>query len=221
LPDASIQQDQSSNSSNSLQTEDNQTFPFPFLDSDPVDSDSESEFGDSDDLADLLNGHPSDEPSDDKIHGIIHAYLVSVKNQVASAIQVAGGLPSCYKNGQFWIHPSHPYFAMCRAENTTGGLNPTSLYHPSVFLWLPHLLDTRVITCPNPDCKWYSNQFYPMSIKGWNDNPIACQVVGLDQNYYIMTMQIQCRAKHDQPESGGCGKSYNLYDPVILKQFDS
>ena len=154
MPDASIQQDQSRNPSNSLQTEDNQTSPFPFLEPDPVDSDSESEFGDSEDLDDFLNGHPSDEPSDDKIHGIIHAYLVGVKNQVASSIQVAGGLPSCYKNGQFWIHPSHPYFAMCRAENATDGLNPTSLYHPSVFLWLPHLLDTRVITCPNPGCRW-------------------------------------------------------------------
>ena len=90
MPDASIQQDQSSNPSNSLQTEDNQTFPFPFLEPDPVDSDSESEFGDSEDLDDFPNGHPSDEPSDDKIHGIIHAYLVGVKNQVASAIQVAG-----------------------------------------------------------------------------------------------------------------------------------
>ena len=36
-----------------------------------------------------------------------------------------------------------------------------------------------------------------------------------------MTMRIQCRARHDQPELGGCGKSYNLYDPVVLKQFNS
>ena len=60
-----------------------------------------------------------------------------------------------------------------------------------------------------------------MTIKGWNDDPIAHQVIGLDQNYYIMTMWIQCRARHDQPGLGGCGKSYNFYDPVVLKQFDS
>ena len=54
-----------------------------------------------------------------------------------------------------------------------------------------------------------------MVIKGWNTDPIAHQVVGLDQNYYIMTMQIHCR-----DTGGGCGKSYNLYDPVVLKQVD-
>ena len=54
-----------------------------------------------------------------------------------------------------------------------------------------------------------------MVIKGWNTDPIACQVVGLDQNYYIMTMWIHCR-----DTGGGCGKSYNLYDTVVLDQFD-
>ena len=110
---------------------------------------------------------------------------------------------------------------MCKAEKIPDGMNPTSLYHPSVFLWLPHLLYTCPITCPNARCQWHSDQAHPMTIKGWNDDPVACRVVGLDQNYYIMTMQIQCRARSDQPALGGCGKSYNLYDPLVLKQFDS
>lgn len=54
-----------------------------------------------------------------------------------------------------------------------------------------------------------------MVIKGWNSDPIARRVIGLDQNYYIMTMRIRCR-----DTAGGCGKSYNLYDPIILEQFD-
>ena len=223
LPDASDQQDQSNNSSSSQQVEDEQIFPFPFLEPDSVDSDAESDSGDSDssdDMEDPLDGPPSEEPSDNKIHGIVQAYLVNVKNQIVSAMG-AGHLPPCYRNGQFWIHPPHSYFAMCKAEKVVDGLNPTSLYHPSVFLWLPHLLDTHNITCPNSSCQWYKNQFHPTTIKGWNKDPIARHVVGLDQNYYIMTMRIQCRARNDQPESGGCGKSFNLYDPAVLEQFDS
>jgi hypothetical protein len=79
---------------------------------------------------------------------------------------------------------------MCKAEKILDGLNPTSLYHPSVFLWLPHLLDTSsVITCPNSTCNWYKNINHPMTIKGWNDDPIARCIVGLDRIYYIMTMR--------------------------------
>jgi len=222
LPNVSDQQDQD-HPTNSQQVDEEQAVPFPFLEDDPVDSDIESDFDDSDgsgDLDDVLNGHPPDEPSDTKIHGIVHAYLVTVKNQITSAME-ASHLPPCYRSGQFWIYPQHPYFAMSKAEKIPDGLNPTSLYHPSVFLWLPHLLDTRPITCPNAKCRWHSDQAHPMTIKGWNDDPVARRVVGLDQNYYIMTMRIQCRARSDQPALGGCGKSYNLYDPLVLEQFDS
>jgi hypothetical protein len=110
---------------------------------------------------------------------------------------------------------------MCKAEKILNGLNPTSLYHPSVFFWLPHLLDTSsVITCPNSTCNWYKNINHPMTIKGWNNDPIARRIVGLDWIYYIMTMRIQCRSRNDQPALGGCGRSYNLYDPAMLEQFD-
>lgn len=55
-----------------------------------------------------------------------------------------------------------------------------------------------------------------MVIKGWNTDPIARRVIGLDQNYYVMTMRMRCRAD----ASGGCGKSHNLHDPVVLEQSD-
>ena len=54
-----------------------------------------------------------------------------------------------------------------------------------------------------------------MHLKGWNDNPIARQIISLDQNYFIMTKRIRCR-----PENSGCGKTFNYYDPVILDQLD-
>lgn len=52
-------------------------------------------------------------------------------------------------------------------------------------------------------------------MKGWNDNPIAWWIVTLDGLYYVITMCIQCAKK-----SGGCGKSWNLYDPLIMEQLD-
>ena len=58
-----------------------------------------------------------------------------------------------------------------------------------------------------------------MTVKGWNDNPIARRVVGLDQNYFIITKQIQCQ-KFPNSETSGCGKSMNYYDPSVLDQLD-
>ena len=49
-----------------------------------------------------------------------------------------------------------------------------------------------------------------MTVKGWNDNPIAHRVIGLDQNYFVITKQIQCR-KIPNSETSGCGKSMNYY----------
>ena len=56
-----------------------------------------------------------------------------------------------------------------------------------------------------------------MTIKGWNTDPIARHVVGLDHVYYIMTQHIQCKATGS---SDGCGKSVNLYDPLVLDQLE-
>ena len=91
LPNVSDQQDQD-HPTNSQQVDGEQAVPFPFLEDDSVDSDIESDFDDSggsDDLDDVLNGHPPDEPSNTKIHGIVHAYLVTVKNQITSAMEAS------------------------------------------------------------------------------------------------------------------------------------
>ncbi len=136
--------------------------------------------------------------------GVIKIYLASLKEKIAHEIK-GGSLPKCYVNGQFWIHPPHPYFAMQKGAQKPGGLEPYPLYHPSVFLWLPHLLDKSVYLCPMPSCLNYRKSKYPLTVKGWNYNPIAHRVVALDHVYYIMTQCVQCAKK-----TGGCGKSWNL-----------
>lgn len=164
--------------------------PFSFLGSVGPDTSSHSETdGDSEDLEDLLNDTPQDD-SDAKIGGVLETYLATVKGNIMSALG-SSHLPPCYQQGQFWIYPPSPYFAMYKAERSLDSdvLNPTSLYYPAVFLWLPHLLDSvSIITCHNPSCSFYKDKAHSMVIKGWNTNPIARRVIGLDQNYYIMTM---------------------------------
>ena len=93
------------------------------------------------------------------------------------------------------------------------------LYYPRIFVWLPEFLDKSPIACQNPECQYYKDFSHPMTVKGWNDNPIARRVVGLDQNYFIITKRIQCR-KNPNSDSSGCGKSLNYYDPVVLSQLD-
>ncbi|KAF8321954.1 hypothetical protein F5887DRAFT_904347, partial [Amanita rubescens] len=200
-----------------LESENKTTDPFLAdyeTDSEGSDYDPNVDSDDMDDLfGDFDDGDGFDDPS---TSGIIETYLASVKNKLIAELHTQA-LPSCYQNGSFWIHPPQPFFALKKSMNSIDGLNPSSIYYPAVFLWLPNLLDEKhKIMCPNPECGFYKKGANPMTIKCWNDNPIARRVVGLDQNYYVMTQRIQCR-KH----SGfGCGKSYNLYDPLILDQLD-
>jgi hypothetical protein len=146
--------------------------------------------------------------------GVLQLYLLSLKDAIIQEMK-DGALPKCYRQQQFWIHQPDPYFAMRKALHSASGLNPDPLYYPAVFLWLPHLLDDRKYLCPMQGCDNYKKSTAPLTIKGWNDNPIAHRVVKLEGVYYIMTQRIQCAAR-----TGGCGKSWNLYDSVILEQME-
>jgi len=128
-------------------------------------------------------------------------------------------MPGCYAAKTFWISPPDHFFALKKSQVSSDGLNPTSLYHPRIFVWLPEFLDKSSITCQNSECQYFKDSSHPMTVKGWNDNPIAHRVFGLDQNYFIITKQIQCQ-KFPNSETSGCGKSMNYYDPSVLDQLD-
>ncbi|KAJ6592062.1 hypothetical protein DFH09DRAFT_870207, partial [Mycena vulgaris] len=103
-----------------------------------------------------------------------------------------------------------PYFALEKAEKSTAGVTPGSLYWPSVFLWLPDCLHTGKLKCLNPTCQ-KAHTGVPLSPKGWNDDLIAHRVVGLDQVYYNDETSAVCKSY---------GKSWNLYNPKIMEQLD-
>lgn len=149
--------------------------------------------------------------SDAKIGGVLETYLATIKGNIMSA-QGCSHLPPCYQQGQFGIYPPSPYFAMYKAEL---GLRCAESYFTVLSCSLSMVASFAGLSQHNPSCSFYKDEANSMVIKGWNTDPIAHCVIGLDQNYYIMTMQIHCR------DTGGeCGKSHNLYDPVILEQFD-
>ncbi|KAE9388021.1 hypothetical protein BT96DRAFT_776850, partial [Gymnopus androsaceus JB14] len=86
-------------------------------------------------------------------------------------------------------------------------LTPSPAYLPSVFVWLPNELgeESRIL-CTNEQCR---SKGQVMSSKGWNDSPIARRVIGLSENYYILTKRIHCKE---------CKTNMNYYDPRVMKQ---
>ena len=155
-----------------------------------------------------------DDPEDVSVSGIVALYLSSVKEKLQHELD-SHGRPVCYENNIFWMLPPDPFFALCKSQSSTAGLDPSSLYYPKVFVWLPESLIGRgVITC-----WYYQDKSHPMTIKCWNDNPVAHRVVGLSGNCYIMTKHIQCRRSQNL-NTTGCGDSFNYYDPVIMNQLD-
>lgn len=180
----------------------------------PDDSDNSFEFDDDNLFENDAQSTPPTPDIDVPNSGVIRTYLAELRESLSSEISIHG-TPKCYKQGHFWIRPVEPYFAMRNALASSEGVAPEVLYHPSVFLWLPHLLDNTVLTCQNPNCIHFQKTGKPLSPNGWNSDPIARRVVDLDRIYYVMTQRVRC----DQ-RSGGCGKSTNLYDPIIMAQLE-
>jgi hypothetical protein len=170
--------------------------------------------------SDLDNALEEDPEKDDEpyIKGITETYLASVKDKLVKEI-LSHRIPDCYMSGTFWVNPPDHFFALKKSLESSGGLSPMSLYYPRIFVWLPDFLDNSPIACQNPECQYYKDLSHAMTVKGWNDNPIARRVVGLDQNYFIITKIIHCR-KIPNSDSSGCGKSLNYYDPGVLSQLD-
>ena len=151
---------------------------------------------------------PPESPEDSATpSGIVQAYLLGLKERLSREIE-GRRMSKCYQQHQFWIYPYDAYFAMRKAQVSADGLSPHLLYVPPVFVWLPHLLEDTTLKCQNPQCHQHR-----LTVKGWNDNPVARRVVSLDGLYYVITQHVHCDKR-----TGGCGRSMNLYDPVIMEQ---
>jgi hypothetical protein len=152
-------------------------------------SSSDSSCDSDSDLDDSGNSDRHSEPKE----GVIKAYLTVLKASLSDQMGPhSKQLPECYKQEQFWIHPRHPFFAMNKAAISAGGITPESLYFPDVFVWIPTLLngDNKHVF-KDHKCIGSGGKNKELSIKGFNDNPIACRVTTLDSCYYILTQRVE------------------------------
>lgn len=195
-------------SAKSVRTETNlrNRFPFAFL-AGQKESVEDNFASYLDELSEHLDqtAEPEDEENALLSSGIVEIYLTAVKDTVDRAIQ-SQNLPSCYASNGFFIRPGALYFEFKKARHAQT-LDPSSAYLPSVFVWLPNELgESDRILCMNEQCK---KQGCVMTSKGWNSSPVARRVIGLSENYYILTKRIQCKE---------CRTSMNYYDPRVMKQ---
>ncbi|KAG2216099.1 hypothetical protein INT45_001361 [Circinella minor] len=130
-------------------------------------------------------------------NGVLANYFSSIVNRIKVK---DNGYPSEYRRGTFWVEPKAPFFAL-REQNL---LNPTPLYYPRVFLWLPHLLIDKPLSCSEPGCKEIK-----LDYKGFFSDPCARRVVDMHRCFYIISYQYIC------PK---CKTTIGSSDEKILKQ---
>ncbi|KAJ7246078.1 hypothetical protein C8J57DRAFT_1241863 [Mycena rebaudengoi] len=116
--------------------------------------------------------------------------------------------PNCYKNGELWIRPIDPVFALEQAG--TSGLTPADLYLLPIFVWLPSCL-------PGHPEAFKCECGMKLIRHGYNENPIARRVSTLNgQDYFLLTNRFLCPLRRENDR--GCGHSYQGSDPWILGQ---
>ncbi|OBZ79508.1 hypothetical protein A0H81_01196 [Grifola frondosa] len=113
--------------------------------------------------------------------------------------------PTCYDRGTFTEGPICAFFSVDRKFQPT----PEDFYHPTYFVWLPHLLIDRI---PCPACmsvSRLSKDGHPVYLRanGWPKSPR--RVVDLERCLYLIGYRYYC------PNST-CGKSYQSWSPALL-----
>lgn len=110
---------------------------------DPSDRIFDESLGDAeaenDDLANAELAQTETEEAEVKALSANHQWL---KANLAKIIKETDGpgkpRPNCYKNGELWIRPIDPVFAL--EQDGTSGLMPVDLYLLPIFVWLPFCL---------------------------------------------------------------------------------
>ncbi|KAL0567504.1 hypothetical protein V5O48_014489 [Marasmius crinis-equi] len=145
--------------------------------------------------------------SEVKENSVLHQYLIKFCSNIQKEIK-KNGRPQCYIDGQFFVHPRHPVFALHDAASTSFSPDPLCLL--PVFVWLPNHLPHRPI---NFKCRCGRR----LTSNGYNDNPIARRVrTSTGRDYLLFTNRFICDPRRESEP--GCGTSYQGYDPQILDQ---
>ncbi|KAJ7511032.1 hypothetical protein B0H11DRAFT_2402639 [Mycena galericulata] len=167
--------------------------------------DDEVDQGDEDDELHLDAEQQSAETTSKSVNAQwLETALETVKKQVSKHEQ-----PQVYKDGQLWIYPKDPIFAL-RDAATTGVYSPDALYQLPIFLWLPDYL-------PGHPDRFNCECGEALNKHSYNTNPIArrvCTTSGSD--YFLLTKRYYCPQREGNIR--GCGRTYQGSDPWILSQ---
>lgn len=100
----------------------------------------------ADEILDLPEELPSADNSEAQQDSAICQYLSSTLHEIKKQIS-KHKRPDCYSQGDFYIRPKHPVFALHDAA--VGGFRPDHLCHRDIFVWLPAYLPCapRVFKC--------------------------------------------------------------------------
>ncbi|KAJ7066294.1 hypothetical protein C8F01DRAFT_1228372 [Mycena amicta] len=167
--------------------------------------DDEVDGGDEDDEGNLDTEQQSAEAAANSVND---QWLATTLEKVQKEIQTHGQ-PRVYREGQLWIYPKDPIFALQEAA-TTGVYSPDTLYLLPIFLWLPDYL-------PGHPDRFYCECGEALNKHSYNTNPIArrvCTTSGSD--YFLLTKRHYCPQR--EGNTRGCGRTYQGTDPWILGQ---
>ncbi|KAL0563845.1 hypothetical protein V5O48_018216, partial [Marasmius crinis-equi] len=137
---------------------------------------------------------------------VLHQYLLNIRTNIQKEIN-DHGQPQCYIDGQFFIHPRHPVFALHNAARTT--FSPDPLCFRPVFVWLPTYLPHRP---EHYKCHCGGR----LTMNGYNDNIARRVRTSTGEDYFLLTNRYICDAR--RAGNPGCGTSYQGSDPHIIGQ---
>lgn len=96
-----------------------------------------------------------------------------------------------YSPGSFWVHPPEPAITLSLHR-----YDPPSLYHPRVFLWLPHFF-VETLRCPH--CRNALEKNGALSPR---------RIIDVDDCFYIVTWAYYCRK--------GCKSHFHGWSRTLL-----
>ncbi|CAO3654609.1 unnamed protein product [Mucor hiemalis] len=111
--------------------------------------------------------------------GWLDRYLKEIQTKLKNS-----PFPENYRNGKnYWINPGSNSFVLL------GNIDPTLVYKPRVFIWLPHYLSKTPLSCLT--CK---KELSPME---WVQKTKARRIIDEENCFYLMSMRYKCKNNID------------------------
>jgi hypothetical protein len=138
----------------------------------------------------------------------IKKYLLEVQESIKKENILSKGI-RVIRNGSLWICPPDPIVL------NTPINDPKKWLLPKIFLWFPRIMRPDLnVHCP--ECGGINTV-----VQEWSKTCPARRVIGLFENYYIMSRRYRCTDCSGEEDSKEGENRYTFmpYDPDVLKYF--